>query len=693
MKKLLLLGSACCLSFLTKAAVIYWDGEAGDGRWSTAGNWSGNTVPGAADEVVLDNSILTGSYTVELPVGPVTISVASVTITPLLPNNIMLVLPNTNTANPGLQVTGAGDALVLNNGAVLQNSSGATTGTGLTIVHAFRINNGGHYIHNTARGNALIMDRLSSVAGTESGIVEFRVPGGAAYTPSLQGRIFGTLILSLNPGVTSKTYSFTGSTAAVIRGHLIIRSGVSMSCGMSAAITVHGNLETEGGSTIVLQNNDHSNTLFVKNAIAIAGALTKTGTGLPVLACNGNAMQQINITGTVSNNVTLRIDNPAGAELRSPLTLPYQLDLATGKIFTSAANLLTLANGATYTGGSSSSFVEGPLRKLGDDDFIFPIGKGEIYAPAAMENISGMSPSDEVIAEYMRQNPRSTFGVAVEPGQDHVSFVEYWLLQQTGAATRHISLPVTPSGFCRNLGRTYVGRWNGAEWVSHGSTNSGVIMAGPYETGVITSVTPVSDFGAFTLITDLEEQDNPLPLQVLSFYAVKAGDGRARINIQLAGNCHSPGKVWLQRSVNQAPFISIADIPCSQAGAAFTRYDQAVPTGLVRYRLAMADADGRLHYSRIIMLQENVAPVQLLSVSPAVITSGQTTLSITSAVAGTIQLRLTRADGATLCNWRQPLAAGTNHIPVNLHGLPAGLYFLYGTGNNNKTNVLRLLKQ
>ncbi|HRI11997.1 MAG TPA: hypothetical protein PLX89_03240, partial [Verrucomicrobiota bacterium] len=50
-----------------KADAIVWDGEAGDGLWTTPANWSGDQVPGIEDEVSIPESaevVLHGSQTV-----------------------------------------------------------------------------------------------------------------------------------------------------------------------------------------------------------------------------------------------------------------------------------------------------------------------------------------------------------------------------------------------------------------------------------------------------------------------------------------------------------------------------------------------------------------------------------------------------------------------------------------------------
>src|SRR5215217_2236876 len=88
-----------------------WDGEGGTNQWSSALNWTGNAVPTATDNVVLDNSFVTGNYSIVLPSTSVTVK--TITITPSALKTIELTLPPANTLLPGLTVTGPGYGLTI----------------------------------------------------------------------------------------------------------------------------------------------------------------------------------------------------------------------------------------------------------------------------------------------------------------------------------------------------------------------------------------------------------------------------------------------------------------------------------------------------------------------------------------------------------------------------------------------------
>ncbi|MEN3039724.1 MAG: hypothetical protein ABDI07_11375, partial [Candidatus Kryptonium sp.] len=57
-----------------------WDRGAGTDNWSDAGNWDSDGVPGPDDDVVLDNTYVSGNYTINLPTG--TVEIGALEISP-----------------------------------------------------------------------------------------------------------------------------------------------------------------------------------------------------------------------------------------------------------------------------------------------------------------------------------------------------------------------------------------------------------------------------------------------------------------------------------------------------------------------------------------------------------------------------------------------------------------------------------
>src|SRR4051812_18901652 len=80
---------------------VRWDGGAGTNRWNDAANWVNDLIPDNTDRVILDNSVVHGSYTVQLPEGNVAVTVASLSMVPDDGNHIEAVLPSGNISVPG----------------------------------------------------------------------------------------------------------------------------------------------------------------------------------------------------------------------------------------------------------------------------------------------------------------------------------------------------------------------------------------------------------------------------------------------------------------------------------------------------------------------------------------------------------------------------------------------------------------
>ena len=301
------------------AEMCQWTGAVNT-DWNNAGNWSCAIVPGANDEVILDNSVVSGSYSIILPGSATTTTISKLTISPNSGNNITLNLPSTNTGIPGFSVgdnIAATDDIILNDGAILSNSSGATSGNGIQVNSTsngtIRINNGGRYIHNTARSTAGIVPRLSIISGTEQGIFEYNFPGTGSAAISASGRNYGALFLTRTSG--TGTYAASGASNLTIRGDFVINSGVTFNSTMTADTLIGGNWTQNGTgfshtSTVIFngasqqQIGGSAGTNFNNLTIAnTASVIIPTNTSVTGLLTNNGRLQQtrdVNGSGDVT---------------------------------------------------------------------------------------------------------------------------------------------------------------------------------------------------------------------------------------------------------------------------------------------------------------------------------------------------------------------------------------------------------
>ena len=567
-------------------AQVKWDGEAGDGLWNTAANWAGNTLPSATDDVHLDNSIITANYIVTFPVGASSITVKSLTIIPVAGKNIEVLLPIGNTSIPAFTATGAVYGLIIHTGGIFRNSSGASAGTPVNISDSIQIKNGGLYIHNTSRAHAANVTVLSKVPGTEHGSFEFDVPGGSGYTVSITGRIYGNMILSATAAGGAKSYTSTGTSSVQINGNFIVNSGVNYSLNFNGGFTIDGNF-IHSGSLFDISSGMHNNRIVIKKNVNQSGILTESGTGFPVVEFAGTANQDIGITGSITGTTVVRVNNPAGITLRAPMVVSNKIELLNGNIKTTGANILVFLDNASYSGAAVNSFVEGPVRKIGDDDFVFPIGKQANFAPVSIAGTGG-SVTDEFQAEYFLGDPAIIFGKAVEsPPITHISKLEYWTLDcSIGAPPKKITLSVHTYSDATLLEKLVVGRWDMASdiWRSEGNTAYSGIAS-----GTVTS-SNIHLFGTFTLASTVSSE-NPLPLRDITLN-VKNNDGYTSLSWIVDPSKHSDFEIL--RSNNSVHFVPVGKLN-SIPNKVHYQFSERLPVqGVFYYQLRIKEISGRV---------------------------------------------------------------------------------------------------
>lgn len=477
------------IGYLNTLAQVRWSGLGGDGQWATPANWSVNRAPDAGDDVVLDHTLIAGNYTVALPSGNVTVTIRSLTITPATGNNIEVVLPTNNTALPGFSCSGSGYGLVINQGGIFRNASGAAAVSGtvtVAISDSLRINNGGRYVHNTPRTHANVVALLSKATGTATGLFEFDLSSGGALI-SFAGKTFGTLVLSATAAGGAKTYNANGATQTLIRGDLIIGDGVNFNLSLNDTIVIQGNYEQQGG-IFNLGSAAYNTVVQVgKHFIQSKGIITENDNGLPVIEMNGASSQHITVAGSINNSVAFKVNNPAGVVLQTPLSLPYKLELTNGQVITSATNLLTLQAGCTVKADtlSSASFINGPLKKEGlmsTDQFLFPVGKGNAQRWLSLTNATG-----NYTVEFFSTSPQlmsNTYHATIH----HISSIEHWAITADPSpapqAQVKLSFNDPNSGGITELSALRVAHLSGGAWTNAGNTGS---MGSPGSNGFVTS--------------------------------------------------------------------------------------------------------------------------------------------------------------------------------------------------------------
>jgi len=379
--------------FLDAGAQSFYRSKA-TGNWNAIATWE--SAPAAAGP--WGNALATptsADFATTIQSGHTVTINASVSI-----DEVTINLGGTLTATGAVTVTinnGVGVDLI-NNGTFIDNISGV-----------------GSIGFSGSRWSMASGATLIKTSGSASNNWQNNYQGGIATIPSNANWILRK-IGAANPSI-STTSPATGS----VYPNLIIENNTGTAwapavgspsnfMGNAAYPTIKGNLDIGGtGSNTVSFVNEHTNaspTLVLGNVFIKAGStLRNFGTGLEIqgnltvngtisydltdarrLVFSGNNPQTVSGTGT-ANIWDMRMNKTANdLTMNKAITIDNQLDLTSGRIFTTNVNILTFIDVATVINTNNNSFVYGPVRKKGDNPFVFPVGKNSDYQPIGMSS-------------------------------------------------------------------------------------------------------------------------------------------------------------------------------------------------------------------------------------------------------------------------------------------------------------------
>ncbi len=400
----------------------------------------------------------------------------------------------------------------------------------------------------TINGNLTI----NSISGTTLSL---------ATTTSLTLNIGGNLVLAHPSGTVS--LGSTGSPTVNITGGFTQSGAGSLSItgNGTGTVNVSGAFSQTAG-TLTMSGGTGTGTMNVSGAFSqTAGTITETSTGSGTITFNGAGAQAVSSTGTISQTINFTINKSGGnVILPAPLTLNVlgTLTLTARNIITTATNLLTLGPSTSVSGGSTSSFVNGPMAHTIDvavsTSKIFPIGKGSAFRPVTL-TVTQVAAPTVYTAEVFNAAPTAR----TLPGSiDRVSTVRHWMVTKgAGAVVTLASITinydsddgVSDPADLRIVQDDGPGDGSGTAWLDRGGTGSGA------PSGNITSTTNFTSFGDFTLGNNTGG-DNPLPVELASFTA-KVSEGKVVLRWATASESQNLGFNVYRSTSPDGPFIKL----------------------------------------------------------------------------------------------------------------------------------------
>ena len=211
----------------------------------------------------------------------------------------------------------------------------------------------------------------------------------------------------------NSTFTNSSSTTAKIR--LAASSGDTYS-GDATFNTSNGLIEVAYVDTTIFQGN-----------VTINNSKVTFNNSSGIVMCTGAVSQEFRGSADYKIGKLIMNKTANGVALEKAATIDSVLTLTAGIINTDTTNLLTLKAGGVSTGASSLSYIDGPMKKIGNTAFEFPVGKeGELMQLliSAPTNIT-----DSYVAEYFSFSP--LMGDSVSP--EILSFIvpNYWKLNRT----------------------------------------------------------------------------------------------------------------------------------------------------------------------------------------------------------------------------------------------------------------------
>jgi hypothetical protein len=227
---------------------------------------------------------------------------------------------------------------------------------------------------------------------------------------------------------------------------------------LANAITVNGT--TSIGASTTFANAGFNAT--VKGAVANNG--THSGTGKIILG--GTSGQSLSGTGSEWGN--LQLNNSSGATCASNVTSSGTFDFTSGILTTTSSAKLSLTSTGNYTGGSSSSYVSGPMSKTtaSTAEFIFPVGKG-----GNMRQVS-VTPSTTISTTWTAEYFNSAFSntTSVLSPIASVSNLLYWNIDRSGSSNANVKLYWGSEAALPDTVGLTVASWNGTQWTNAGGS-------------------------------------------------------------------------------------------------------------------------------------------------------------------------------------------------------------------------------
>ncbi len=378
---------------------------------------------------------------------------------------------------------------------------------------------------------------------------------------------------------------------------------------------VRENFEIDGSDDLYIIN-EHNRKMTVKGDMIFNNGVFVAGYGNSQVILDGQERQTMKGNKSFIGDNSfwrLEVNNPANITLENPINIKEQLALKAG-IINSHSHSVSVTNPAlnAITGFSTSSYVAGPLtRTLSGvmQKYTFPTGNSQQYRNASIFTVTHMFNQPFTI-EYFGQNPTQAGMDSYEYDSEleSVNNREYWRVEGPSGSEAQVELSwglgsgvpeVEPDMLEQHMA---IAIWDNTLWRSMGQS---VANASNNGTGTVLSLNTLSfadkSSSRFVTTASTDRENLPLPIELLSFTASKAGN---QVDLEWATAAEINNDFFtIERSRNGIDYEVVTIIPSkapnghSNTVLLYNTVDLQPLKGLTYYRLKQTDFDGSFEYS------------------------------------------------------------------------------------------------
>lgn len=549
-----------------------------------------------------------------------------------------------------------------------------------------------------SQSGSATMTTSTSDADIVNGTITFNKNGAQTFSIATQANltytnfiIAATSTLELHSSLTLSSIStnnwagsFTVNSGGTLNAQtyqVLSSTGAGAGTNNDFVLSSGANIITAEPDGIQSGNNGTISTSIANRTYSSGANYTYSGTATQ----NSGTFTTTPAANQVNNFTVNNSAGSTGVTLQQAFAIAGTCYFTAGLVTTTSTNLLIFNDNAIASGANNNvsdpSYVNGPVRKIGNDAFTFPVGKsGSGYHYCGIS--APGSTTDAFEAEYMRASAAG-LGTVTASGLDHVSNCEYWKLDRTtGSSNVNVTLSWNGTSNCSaaayiNDLATLVVAHFGTSWDAFGNDGG---TSGSVTDGSVTW-NNVSNFSPFSL-GSTDNSNNPLPVKFVNVRAYTAGE---KNRIEWTNMTESEiGQYEVERSADGITFTLLSSVPARSNNAGKEEYavlDHNTNAPVIWYRIRAIEFDGTFVYSPIVKVNRSQSGNTKLVLYPNPVTTGQLTIQLYSNRKENYSITVYTNTGQQVFSTSWQHSGGSASRSVELPGsLAPGYYHLQVSG-------------